>query len=177
MLLNATPRSITPPDSISCQPDYDYALLHARPTLDTITDPASKASRKMAAAGLPPRLFRRIQEYINTHLDSGLRNAELAASLGLSVSHFSRSFARSAGTTPHNYVIRLRLSRAQELLTETDLALTEIALTTGFADQSHFSRRFLHSVGLQPKAFRKRYRRDAVSNVMFGTEFLSGESK
>lgn len=110
------------------------------------------------SAGLASRLFRRVRQHINTHLDSKLSNEELAASVRLSVSHFSRSFARSVGVTPHNYVVQLRVARAQQLLAETDLALTEIALTTGFADQSHFSRCFLQWVGLQPAAFRKRHR-------------------
>jgi transcriptional regulator GlxA family with amidase domain len=160
MLFNPTPSSIMPPDSIAYQPHHERMLLHARPP-----------------AGLPTRLCRSIQEYIDTHLDSRLSNTELAARSGLSVSHFCRSFAQSVGTTPHNYVVRLRLSRAQQLLATTDLALTEIALTTGFADQSHFSRRFLRFAGLQPRAFRKQYRRDAASNLIFATEFLSGESK
>lgn len=54
--------------------------------------------------------------------------------------------------------MRLRVGRAQRLLAETDLPLADIALTTGFADQSHFSRRFLELAGLQPRAFRKRHR-------------------
>jgi AraC family transcriptional regulator len=44
--------------------------------------------------------------------------------------------------------------RARELLATTNLPLTEIALTTGFSDQSHFSRRFHEIVGIPPGAFR-----------------------
>jgi AraC family transcriptional regulator len=54
--------------------------------------------------------------------------------------------------------MRRRLARAQDLLVKTDLALAEVALTTGFADQSHFCRRFRELVGLPPRSYRMQYR-------------------
>jgi AraC family transcriptional regulator len=150
---------ITPPDrGPRGSSDDERLLLHARPRLDMIGDFGNKVPREAAVTGLAPRLIRRIQQYINSHLDSTLNVAELAASVGLSASYFSRAFVRSVGTTPHDYVVRRRVSRAQQLLTESDLKLAEIALATGFADQSHFSRRFHQLVGLPPKAFRQRHR-------------------
>jgi AraC family transcriptional regulator len=51
-----------------------------------------------------------------------------------------------------------RLEKAQELLGGTDLPLAEIALATGFSDQSHFSRRFRDHLGTTPSAFRRAQR-------------------
>jgi AraC family transcriptional regulator len=117
-----------------------------------------KAPLVEKSRGLPAWLFRRIQEYINAHLDSALSVEELATSAGLSASHFSRSFVKSVGVRPHVYVVRRRVLRAQQLLAQTDLNLAEIALATGFSDQSHFCRRFRQLVGLPPGAFRARHR-------------------
>ena len=109
-------------------------------------------------SGLAPRILRRVEEHIDAHLDSALNIAELAANVGISVSHFSRSFFRSVGLTPHRYVMRRRLTRAHDLLAQTDLAVAEVALATGFADQSHFCRRFREFTGLPPRSFRMQHR-------------------
>jgi transcriptional regulator GlxA family with amidase domain len=76
----------------------------------------------------------------------------------MSTSHFSRSFRNSLGLPPHGYVMHRRLLRAQEMLVQTDLAMAQIALTTGFSDQSHFCRRFHEFSGLSPRAFRAQHR-------------------
>jgi hypothetical protein len=74
-----------------------------------------------------------------------------AASVMLSATrafHFTRVFTRSVGMTPHRYVVHLRLQRAIELVREGQSGLAEIAVRTGFADQSHLSRwvRRVHGV-------------------------------
>ena len=69
--------------------------------------------------------------------------------------HFARTFKQSEGATPHTFVLERRLARARELLTRTDLSLSEVAFAVGFADQSHFTRRFRQMVGVSPEQFRK----------------------
>ena len=73
----------------------------------------------------------------------------LARQVSLSASHFSRAFKTSFGTTPHMYIIRLRLELAQRLMLTTQDSLSQIALLCGLADQAHLS-----------KVFRLRGRRD-----------------
>jgi AraC family transcriptional regulator len=99
--------------------------------------------------------FRCVREYVDAHLDSRLNVPVLARVAGMSASQFIRSFAKVVGVPPHRYVVQCRVTRARNLLTTTRLPLTEIALTSGFADQSHFSRRFHEFVGMPPRAFRK----------------------
>ncbi len=84
--------------------------------------------------------------------------SELAACAGLSVSHFARSFLISVGMTPHSYVLRRRVLRAQQLLEDSELSMVELSMRTGFSDQSHFCRRFRELVGVPPTAFRARHR-------------------
>jgi len=149
---------ITPPD-LGANSDIDErAILHARPRLDSISCPGRPMRQGAYESGLPPGVLRRVEEYIDAHLNSALGIQELATSVGISESHFSRSFFRSVGLTPHSYIMRRRLTRAQDLLARTDLPLAEVALTTGFSDQSHFCRRFREFIGLPPRSFRMQHR-------------------
>jgi AraC-like DNA-binding protein len=133
-------------------------LLHTRPRSEVINLSDRDVPSHEKPSGLPRRRLRLVQDYIDAHLDSALVTSELATHAGLSVSHFSRSFVRSVGMTPHSYVLRRRVLRAQQLLEESELSMVEIAMNTGFSDQSHFSRRFREQVGVPPMAFRTRHR-------------------
>jgi AraC-like DNA-binding protein len=158
---------VTPPDLGASSEIDERAILHARPRLDSISCARGPLVQGTCQSGLAPRILRRVEEYIDAHLDSALNIAELAASVGISVSHFSRSFFHSVGLTPHRYVMRRRLTRAHDLLARTDLAVAEVALATGFADQSHFCRRFREFTGLPPRSFRMQHRQ-------LGAESLAG---
>jgi AraC family transcriptional regulator len=109
-------------------------------------------------ASFPPRLLRKVREHIEAHLDTRLTLDELSEMAGMSSSHFSRCFKNSARLTPHFYVMQQRLRKAESLLANSEFRLVEIALMTGFADQSHFTRRFYFAKGLTPSAFRSQQR-------------------
>jgi AraC-like DNA-binding protein len=149
---------ITPPDLGALQGRGQERLqVHTRPRLDAL-DKGSIATEREQRGGLPARMLRSIEEYIDLHLEKDLSVEELASHLGISTSYFARSFRSSVGLAPHAYVMRRRLLRAQELLASTDLPLIDIALATGFADQSHFSRRFHQMTGVPPRTFRLQHR-------------------
>ena len=82
----------------------------------------------------------RIRDYIMAHLEEPIEVAKLAAIAGRSSFHFTRIFARTVGVTPHRYIVRLRLQCAIELIRDRQHGLAEIALRTGFSDQSHLTR-------------------------------------
>jgi AraC family transcriptional regulator len=149
---------ITPPDFGSVRGrDRERLQVHTRPRLDAL-DKGSIAAEREQRGGLPARMLRSIEEYIDLHLEKDLSVEELASHLGISPSYFTRSFRSSVGLAPHAYVMRRRLLRAQELLASTDLPLIDIALATGFADQSHFCRRFHQMTGVPPRVFRLQHR-------------------
>jgi AraC-like DNA-binding protein len=149
---------ITPPDLGAVQGRSQERLqVHTRPRLDVL-DTEIIAAEQEQRCGLPARMLRCIEAYINVHLEKALTVEELASHLGISPSYFARSFRSSVGLPPHAYVMRRRLLRAQELLSSTELPLTDIALATGFADQSHFSRRFHEMTGMPPRTFRIQHR-------------------
>ena len=128
--------------------------LHTRPRLDSLAALRQRAPPPPVRGGLPPGAMRRVREYVETHLSESMDLAELAAIAGLSVYHFARAFKQSAGVTPHHHLVRRRVERAQEMLARSDLPLSEVALATGFADQSHLARHFRQLVGLTPGQFR-----------------------
>lgn len=79
----------------------------------------------------------------------------LAAQAGLSPSHFSRMFRRATGVSPHQYVLRARLERAQTLLASRELSIAQVAGALGFATQSHFTRAFRNYCGQTPSLWRR----------------------
>lgn len=77
----------------------------------------------------------------------------------LKIAHMSRSnlmrvFRKATGQTPIEYLVRLRIQRAMEMLRNTDLTITEIALEAGFNDSNYFTRQFRRVVGTTPRSFR-----------------------
>ena len=113
------------------------------------------STRACGRGGLSASVKRRMLAYIHEHVDDDLSLDDLANVAGLSPYHFLRQFRRSVGETPHRYVVRQRLSRARQLLSQTRLPVVEIALRCGFEDSSHFARRFRAQYRLSPSAFRR----------------------
>jgi AraC-like DNA-binding protein len=83
----------------------------------------------------------------------GLEDA--ARQAGLSPFHFLRIFRKALGVTPHQYLLRLRLRRAAQLLAEEKMPVTEVALDAGLTDLSNFVRTFGRVAGVSPKRFRQ----------------------
>jgi AraC family transcriptional regulator len=83
-----------------------------------------------------------------------LRLEELARIAGISRFHFAREFKRVTGTSPHQYLINLRIQRAKALLTESKMPLVEVGLRSGFSHQSHFTRLFRRFTGATPQSYR-----------------------
>jgi AraC-like DNA-binding protein len=92
--------------------------------------------------------------HIEEHFARPLSVAELARRAQLSPPRFHAVFRRATGISPHAYVQRLRLRKAQELLIGGALPVGEVAARVGYADQFFFSRQFHRLCGMSPSAFR-----------------------
>jgi AraC family transcriptional regulator len=114
-----------------------------------------RATQNSARQGLAPWQLRRVLAHIEANLGMPIRNKDLAAIAHLSTFHFSFTFRNSVGNSPHEYIIRRRMERAQGLMLSTDKALSEIASECGMADQAHFTRLFRRVVGDSPGAWRR----------------------
>jgi len=63
-------------------------------------------------------------------------------------------FKQTVGISPHRYVLQCRVEFARELIAGTDMPVSEIAIVTGFSDQSHYTRWFREIVGVTPGSYR-----------------------
>jgi len=104
----------------------------------------------------PPEWLRAAREDLATRVDEPLRLGALAARAGVHPVHLARAFQRFYGRTPGAFLRERRLAAATLLLRDTGLPIVEIALRTGFADQSHFTRRFTQVHGVAPAAWRRK---------------------
>jgi AraC family transcriptional regulator len=105
--------------------------------------------RRLSSDQLRPAL-----EMIHDDLQANFSLRELANAVQLSPYHFSRSFKRVTGLSPHQYVLSQRVQLARRLLVETSLSIAEVAQHVGFYDQSHFTYHFKRLVGVTPSAVR-----------------------
>ena len=79
---------------------------------------------------------------------------KVAESLGYSKCHLTRKFSSQFGCSPYEYILRLRIERAKDLLINTSLLVGEIALDCGFFDTSHMTNCFKKREKISPKMFR-----------------------
>lgn len=114
---------------------------------------APKVSRKGPTLTL--RQERMVKAAMEARLDGEVTLRELADLCGLSVQYFARAFANAAGMPPYRWLQNKRLSRAADMLLVSELSLTEVALTFGFADQSHFTKAFRFRYGVSPGVWRR----------------------
>lgn len=104
--------------------------------------------------GLQPHQMNAVRELIEDQMDEALNIEQLAAAAGLSPIHFARQFKRTTGTSPHQYLMEARVTRARDLLS-TRLSIAEIAYQCGFSHQEHMTRLFGRQLGVTPAAYRK----------------------
>jgi AraC-like DNA-binding protein len=111
------------------------------------------AGRRMAP--LPKWRLKRVVDYVNAHLASRITLADLAGAAGRTRMHFAAQFRVATGSRPHDFVLRRRIERAQQLLRDPGLALADIALSVGFQNQAHFTTVFKRFTGATPHRWRR----------------------
>jgi AraC family transcriptional regulator len=109
---------------------------------------------RSAASPLPTRALRRVIDRMET-LASDLDLQTLADESGYSRRHFVRMFERATGCTPHRYLLKMRVERAQALLKGKSLSLIDVAVECGFSSQSHMSKVFRQLLGVTPGDYRR----------------------
>ena len=98
--------------------------------------------------------LRHVLDYIDVHLTGEITIRTLAAQSNLSTSHFRALFKQATGLSPRQYILNERIRRAEKLLQQTDLPITQVALAVGFYDQSHLTRHMRQLLGTTPGALR-----------------------
>lgn len=98
-----------------------------------------------------------IINYIKENIERSVTVGELASTACLSVSALERQFKKRFNMPPLQYVKRLRLNMACEILMTTDKSISEIALECGFCDHSYMTKTFTKTIGMSPRQYRSKY--------------------
>jgi AraC-like DNA-binding protein len=106
----------------------------------------------------PVRHLLRARDLIDARYPEPLDVPALAARAHCSPSHFSRSFKRAFGETPHQYLLTRRIERAAHLLRDTDLPVGEISEAVGWQSLGSFSTTFKRVKGHTPSGYRRAWR-------------------
>lgn len=95
-----------------------------------------------------------VSEYIRQNLEKELSNKALGKIFGYHPNYINQLFVRSTGMSLHKYLAQTRISKAMELLQNTNMSVNEICTKCGFSDLPHFSKAFKKSTGYPPSEFR-----------------------
>ena len=125
-------------------------------------DPAQKKDLSLIIERTEPIL--RAVRYIATHSSEKIKREDLCALTAMSRTNFSKAFKEVTGTTTKDFLLGLRIRRAQYLLQYTDKSLNEIAADTGLYDKSRLTHIFREHFGISPVQFRYKTRPEAIES-------------
>jgi AraC-like DNA-binding protein len=112
-------------------------------------------TRGSAESSDQPEFLNWITSFMSLHLSEPVSVADMAERAGLSASRFSRVFRARFGRPPHQFLLHLRIQRAQDLLHHTSLTLQQIAVQCGFTDVHHFAKAFKRITGQTAGSYRR----------------------
>ena len=130
-----------------------YTILSVSLTIHRIL--TDLITRNTVAISANQRAIRRTADWLRDHYSEPMDLDALLSIANMSRSYFMRLFRQYIGTTPYNYLLSLRITKAKELLEVTDMTIHEIAMETGFSDDAAFSTRFSAMAGISPLKYRK----------------------
>ena len=130
-------------------------------------EPDSMALHLISAYSMQPfeSRIQRALDFIQTHYEGDLSLSQIARAACLSPSHFCRLFRREMGMSLTQYLNHFRLTRAKQLLSETDFSITRVCFDVGFNSLTHFERVFKHIERQSPSEYRKAIQPKKVKEV------------
>lgn len=139
-ILTLTPKLIFSVNACATFQDMAYWTSCAAQTFVTLTQRDSKHSYAISQA----------IRYIDQHYNKKITLEQVAHSIHMSNSYFSKIFAEETGTTFSKYVNKVRIEKSKNIILDQSLKLVDVAYLVGFGDQSHFSKSFRKVVGVTP---------------------------
>jgi len=117
-----------------------------------------QVSVSLASQASDMATIRDLQVWIADHLTATLSVEDLADHLSMTVRTFERVFTREVGTTPSQYVLRVRVEAARRLLERTNSGLKQVAAATGFGSEDVMRRAFVRVLGMTPSRYQRTVR-------------------
>jgi two-component system response regulator YesN len=111
--------------------------------------------KSLKSVSVDNRTMKEALQYIHDHYDKDINMTMVSNSISLNYYYFSQSFKEYTGDNFIDYLRKLRISKAKELLAATDLKVYEIAGRSGFANIKHFNRVFRKLEGISPLEYRE----------------------
>jgi AraC family transcriptional regulator len=133
----------------------ELALVSLEGILLEILAEGARHGSTLNSVAVIPRWLKIAREYLDTNFLRPMSLAEIAAAAGVHRVHLSREFRRYFSTTVGEFLRRKRIEHACQIVSATNVPLSEVAMICGFSDQSHFSATFRRQVGLTPARFRQ----------------------
>jgi len=148
-------RALLGADDMDCSLGQNYADCLSLAIVTRLLTTARRSSTTIGAGAseLTQWRLKRAIEYVEARLSEPVRLAEVAATTGLTRMHFAAQFKAATGLRPHEYLLRRRIERAQEMLLKTGMPLVDVALSVGFQTQAHFTGVFKRFAGSPPRAW------------------------
>jgi AraC-like DNA-binding protein len=146
---------LTPPlPKSNLSRNWPEAVVHSQPRLSMLSFMPMPEAPDLNRGGLSPAMKHRVCDFIESNIGEKISLGTLSSMAGLSPHHFARAFQQSVGMPPHRYLLRRRLEHVEQMLRNTQLPLSHIALAVGFSDQSHLNRHFRRLTGMSPSLAR-----------------------
>ena len=109
----------------------------------------TRVQERIDRSGVEKSRIKRVKEYLDAFYPREITLDDLAAVAQFSPYHLLRTFRSSVGLTPHAYLIQIRIEEGKRLLRMGN-SISDVSVSTGFADQSHFTRHFKRIMGVTP---------------------------
>ena len=132
---------------------HDLALIITTQLLKGISKPMVLQAHKQKYKDIVLAI-----DYMNQNYHKKISLKELALQVNYSQYHFIRLFQKETGKTTFQYLTDIRVEKAREFLSTTNLSITEICLQCGFQNSSHFANFFKVQTGMRPREYRQSLR-------------------
>lgn len=136
-----------------CRPRYDELISLQLRNIFVLISRAIMSTNKFSSTSEKEVAF--AMHYFRKNYNTEISIEEYSESRGFSNCWFIQCFKEITGSSPLQYILKLRISNAQSLLENTDYTITEIANMVGYTNSLYFSRLFHKYIGMSPKEYRK----------------------
>ena len=161
--VNTTLNALTEAVSWACFNDNVTAYLSSRSQvvqlLDDVEDEATGLLQNILGNRTSP-IVDKAREYVMEHVSERISLADVASWAGVSIGYMSKVFKRVMGMSLVDYVNKMKVERAKEMMTRGHVRVNEVALALGFENIYYFSKVFKRVCGLSPSEWQKRQEAD-----------------